>query len=379
MTTFMSGKRSDMKISPSLRSNINKILLITSFYVLINWFFTFYNHVMLTSEFSLGRSDFYDLGMNLWANTLTGIFAGLLGGSTLIYVNDKIFRKRSYGHALIVTFLYYTLAYLIISLLMSTLGALIVVGVDAPFAEIIARASIYWKSKLFWVFYTIWGMVSVFTLFLLQMSDKFGTGMFLKFIAGQYNQPREETRIFMFLDLKSSTTIAEKLGNTKYFHLLQELFTDVTDPILASAGEIYQYVGDEIVISWSLKNGIKNANCFRCFLEIKKHLKEVSAYYENVYEIIPEFKAGLHYGKVTAGEIGTIKKDIVYSGDVLNTTSRIQEQCNAYRVELLVSDQTLNLLDEPLPYEVIELGDIELRGKTEKIDLKTLNLEETPT
>lgn len=368
-----------MKISPSLRSNINKILLITSFYVLINWFFTFYNDAMLSSEFSLGRSDFYDLGMNLWANTLTGIFAGLLGGSTLIYVNDRIFRKRSYGHALIVTFLYYTLAYLIISLLMSTLGSLIVVGVDAPFMEIFARASIYWKSKLFWVFYMVWGMVSVFTLFLLQMSDKFGPGMFLKFIAGQYNQPREETRIFMFLDLKSSTAIAEKLGNTKYFHLLQELFTDVTDPILASAGEIYQYVGDEIVISWSLKNGIKNANCFRCFLEIKKRLKEVSAYYESVYGIIPKFKAGLHYGNVTAGEIGTIKKDIVYSGDVLNTTSRIQEQCNAYQVELLVSDQTLNLLDEPLPYKVIELGDIELRGKTEKIDLKTLKLEETPT
>ena len=50
----------------------------------------------------------------------------------------------------------------------------------------------------------------------------------------------------MFLDMKSSTTIAEKIGNTQYFNLISEVFGDITDPILETDGELYQYVGDDI-------------------------------------------------------------------------------------------------------------------------------------
>ena len=178
----------------------------------------------------------------------------------------------------------------------------------------------------------------------------------------------------MFMDMKSSTTIAEKIGNKQYFNLLNELFADVTDTILSAEGEIYQYVGDEVVISWSLDRGVKQANCLNCFNNIRERLGELEPLYMAKYGVVPQFKAGLHYGPVTAGEIGTIKKDIVYSGDVLNTTSRIQEQCNHYNVDFLISKQTLELIGKNIPYEVVHLGDIELRGKKNRIDLNTLKL-----
>ncbi len=98
----------------------------------------------------------------------------------------------------------------------------------------------------------------------------------------------------------------------------------------------------------------------------------IHANHENKYQVIPEFKAGLHYGMVTAGEIGSMKRDIVYSGDVLNTTSRIQEQCNYYKVDFLVSSETLDLMGEHMPFEAVHLGNIELRGKKTSIDLNTL-------
>ncbi|MGR3301112.1 MAG: hypothetical protein ACUZ8I_01275 [Candidatus Scalindua sp.] len=52
----------------------------------------------------------------------------------------------------------------------------------------------------------------------------------------------------MFLDLKSSTTIAEEIGHRRYFEFISDFIADVTTPILNNHGEIYQYVGDEIVI-----------------------------------------------------------------------------------------------------------------------------------
>jgi len=56
----------------------------------------------------------------------------------------------------------------------------------------------------------------------------------------------------MFVDLLSSTTIAEALGNEKYHNLLHDFYADITNPIIYNKGKIYQYVGDEVIVSWRL-------------------------------------------------------------------------------------------------------------------------------
>ena len=96
--------------------------------------------------------------------------------------------------------------------------------------------------------------------------------------------------------------------------------------------------------------------------------------YQSKYQVIPDFKAGLHYGKVIAGEIGIIKRDITFSGDVLNTAARIQSKCNEYRVKILSSDELLQKLSYDNQYKRIQIGDIELRGKETKVSLSTLEL-----
>jgi adenylate cyclase len=129
-----------------------------------------------------------------------------------------------------------------------------------------------------------------------------------------------------------------------------------------------------VVISWKLEKGVKNTNCLRCFQLVRDFVSVKGLKYQEKYGIRPSFKAGVHYGKVTAGEIGSIKKDIVYSGDVLNTASRIQEQCNEYDVDFLISGETLDLLSVIHSYEPVNLGEIELRGKQNKIELYTLKV-----
>jgi adenylate cyclase len=92
------------------------------------------------------------------------------------------------------------------------------------------------------------------------------------------------------------------------------------------------------------------------------------------YGLVPDFKAGLHYGKVIAGEIGIIKKDITFSGDVLNTTARIQGKCNEYNVKILSSDELLRLLADDKQFQRIPIGAIKLKGKESKVSLSTLEL-----
>jgi len=181
----------------------------------------------------------------------------------------------------------------------------------------------------------------------------------------------EVERIFMFLDITSSTSIAEKLGHVKYFELLNDFFMDIAAPIEEHQGEIYQYIGDEVVVSWPLKEGIRNFNVLNCFFDIVDTIHGLSDNYQDRYNLVPAFKAGMHYGKVSTGTIGTLKKEIIYTGDVLNTTSRIEGQCNQYQVNNLLSKDLIEAFPDGGYFDFQKIGEISLRGKASFVTLYT--------
>lgn len=180
----------------------------------------------------------------------------------------------------------------------------------------------------------------------------------------------EVERIFMFLDIKGSTAIAEQLGHVKYFSLLSDFFSDISDPIERKAGEIYQYVGDEVVVTWPISTGVEAANCLATFFDIRETIQQRKHEYIRKYDLVPEFKAGIHTGMVSTGRVGKVKTEIVYSGDVLNTTARIEGLCNKLHQSLLVSETLLKKLPpQNESYLTSEVGTIPLRGRTEPIKL----------
>ena len=204
------------------------------------------------------------------------------------------------------------------------------------------------------------------------VNDKYGPGVFPDYLIGRYFHPKHERRIFMFADIKNATGIAESLGEEKYFNFLKDFFRHIAPAIVQTRGEVYQYVGDEVVISWKMKWGLKHGNAIQCFYSMKKILKYKTPRYMKKYGFAPEFKVGYHFGTVMVGEIGQIKRDIAFSGDVLNTTSRIQATCNELDVEILASKQFADIAYK-LPRGVTkkEMGKEKLRGKTEEIELVT--------
>jgi len=224
-------------------------------------------------------------------------------------------------------------------------------------------------STSFFINVFLFGFLVSSTQFMLQVSDKFGPGILWKFLTGRYYQPRQEERIFMFLDLRSSTSIAETLSSKKFFEFLKDVFRDITEPVLKSQGEIYQYVGDEVVITWPVDRGLSENNCLLCFFRIEQALEQRKEYYKKSYDVLPIFKAGLHIGEATVGEIGVIKKDIVYLGDVLNTASRIQGECNNQNVNILLSSDVLERMQLNAAYQQIALGEFPLKGKKERTTL----------
>jgi len=133
-----------------------------------------------------------------------------------------------------------------------------------------------------------------------------------------------------------------------------------------------------VIITWPASRGLRGDNCVNCFFRITATLDRRRSYYTEKYGVYPRVKAGLHIGEATVGEIGVIKKDIVYSGDVLNTTSRIQGECNKYGMALLISSELLDCLSGLAGYTVAPIGEIQLRGKTETVRLHSVVAERDP-
>lgn len=215
-------------------------------------------------------------------------------------------------------------------------------------------------------------IVYVLLSFYIQINLLLGEGVLIKFLFGKYRKPIAENRIFMFLDIKSSTTMAERLGLEKYYSLLNDFFHEISEPVQSTNAEIYQYVGDEVVFTWKTKEGLANYNCLKIFFKIQNKVFNNKKYYQDKYGEIPNFKAGLHFGEVISAQIGDIKREIVYNGDVLNTSARIQEQCNKVNRELLISGTLLNQLNIQKEYRAEKMDIVKLRGKESSIELYSM-------
>ena len=124
-----------------------------------------------------------------------------------------------------------------------------------------------------------------------------------------------------------------------------------------------------MVLTWKQNVGTRDANCLRVFLAIDAAIESRRKHYLDRYGIVPEYKAGAHVGEVITAEIGDLKKEIVYNGDVLNTAARIQTMCNELGRRFVASKQLIQALVVPEEFSIEQLGAATLRGKTQPLEL----------
>ncbi len=278
-----------------------------------------------------------------------------------------------FGKALILIAIIYGIAALIVSFIGSRYYFSDYLGASFLSKEVTVASQEFFSSWLFIKNMIIWLFIVLGTLIVLMINDKFGPGVFPDYLKGKYFQPKREERIFMFADIRDATTIAEKIGEEQYFSFLKDFFGHIASAIQTTYGEVYQYVGDEVVLAWKIRKGLKNGNTLQCYYKMQKAIQRHKVYYLKTYGYLPEFKAGIHCGYVVVGELGTIKKDIAFSGDVLNTTARIQAQCNAKGVHVLLSEKfALKNYALPANTTLKALGAEKLKGKKEEITLMTI-------
>ncbi|MEO6286798.1 MAG: adenylate/guanylate cyclase domain-containing protein [Dyadobacter sp.] len=314
----------------------------------------------------------YKFATNIFAIPAAGLMMGLVTGILEIGYFSKWFIKKSFTRKIVFKSLLYLIIVSIFLFVLLLSNALYIHSTDS-FENLLSPA------RAFFTDYAVVGLMLyiavliLITQFYAEFSQSIGPGTLSNFFLGKYHHPVEEERIFMFLDMKSSTTIAENLGHVRYFEMLKEYFFDLSVAVIDYGGTIYQYAGDEMIVSWKLKEGLKNNNCIECFFAMKRALQNQAEKYNRKFGVLPAFKAGLHFGMVTAGEIGSLKKEIIFTGDVLNASARIQGLCNHFDADLLVSEDLVKVLRLPATYVIRSVGENLLKGRSKTLELFSIS------
>jgi adenylate cyclase len=270
---------------------------------------------------------------------LQHLVAGLLFGLTLTTVNwlteGPWLRGRSLGVVVLARTVLYFLGIGMVFLAVAGLFLLTsILSWEGLRALVGAFSPRYIISIGAWL-----ALVAIGINVLLEVRRLVGGGNLLRLLTGHYRRPRDEDRVFLFMDLVASTATAEQLGHKRYSRFIQECFRDLTVVALEYGGMIYQYVGDEVVMSWHAESPGARCRSIQAFFAYEGILEARAAAYEDRYGVIPRFRGGIDVGSVTATEVGEVKRAIAYHGDALNTAARLLELCKEREDRLLVSNR----------------------------------------
>ncbi|MBV6646134.1 MAG: adenylate/guanylate cyclase domain-containing protein [Cyclobacteriaceae bacterium] len=336
------------------------VLLILGFSLGANFFMLLKFEELEEIRVMLDRSHF---DIHLINPSLSGILIGL--GINLL--ESRIIPKINMGYWFNILLRFVLFSLLILGCIALVHMSSSLLFSDAGFFYSIHSYLFFINTPLFFTLYIYLLMLGISINFFRVIGNLFGHGIIFNYVMGKYREPIEENRIFMFLDLNDSTRIAEKLGHVKYSRFLNKCFTDLSEVLPMYDGEIYQYVGDEAVITWNLdtiKNPLKPIWLYKAYEE---KLDSKSDEYLEKFGVTPYFKAAINSGVVSVSMVGGRKKEMAFHGDVLNTASRVLEQCGKLSKSLLITQSFSEAISGNPKVTAIRLKEVFLRGKNDMV------------
>jgi adenylate cyclase len=221
----------------------------------------------------------------------------------------------------------------------------------------------------FWSGVAIAAVISVLMNLAFAIANLIGARALMNFVTGRYHSPVTENRFVLFVDIAGSTGLAESLGGLAIHRLLDRTFRLLTLSVVDYRGEVLNYVGDEVIVTWPERDGATDCRPLRCFVAMRDELARAGSQLEREFGVVPRIRGSLHFGPVIIGEIGDVKRAIVFNGDVMNTAARLEELSRQVDGGFLASRAAMQRFSSALPFAVRDLGRLPIRGRADGIDV----------
>jgi len=248
-------------------------------------------------------------------------------------------------------------------------AAVIIIIQGLELGERIAGLPLEMSGRIFWSSFVYSAVLSVVMNLGLAISNIIGPRALLNILTGRYHSPVEEDRFVLFVDIAGSTGLAERLGGVGIHRFLDRTFRLLTVAVEDYRGEVLSYVGDEVIVTWRERGGAVDCRPLRCFVAMRDELLRASSQFEHEFGAVPRIRGSLHFGPVIIGEIGDVKRAIVFNGDVMNTAARLEELSRSVDGGFLASRAAMERFGSMPPFAVRDLGRLPIRGRADGIDV----------
>jgi len=142
----------------------------------------------------------------------------------------------------------------------------------------------------------------------------------------------------------------------------------LSEPLRASGGQIYRYIGDEIILTWP-HTPRSAERALALVQDLTARLAAEAEAFHQQFGQAPQMRVAMHAGPVVTGEVGDIKREITYLGDTVNTAARIAGECRQHQTLVLASADSLHGAALPTGLSRQDLGPVTLRGRSEPVTL----------
>ena len=172
----------------------------------------------------------------------------------------------------------------------------------------------------------------------------------------------------LFSDIRSYTTLTEKLQAEEVVVMLNNYFEVMVDVVFKYGGTLDKYIGDALMAVFGSPAPLENhAWCaMQTAVEMRDKLAEFNQQRIANGELPIGIGMGIHSDEVISGNIGSSKRmELTSIGDGVNLASRLESASKQYGTDLIISDNTYKEYKDRL--YVRELDFITVKGKSEPV------------
>ena len=166
----------------------------------------------------------------------------------------------------------------------------------------------------------------------------------------------------MFSDIRSFTTLSEKMSPQENFEFLNAYLQRVGPVIRQHHGFIDKYIGDAIMALFPEKPD----DALQAAIAKRKEIEQYNFERHKQGQIPIDIGSGIHTGRLMLGTIGEdLRMEGTVISDAVNFASRVEGLSKIFGASIVISEQALARLENSSAYNYRFIGRILVKGKNE--------------
>jgi class 3 adenylate cyclase len=176
----------------------------------------------------------------------------------------------------------------------------------------------------------------------------------------------EKEMTVLFSDIRDFTKLSEAMSPRENFLFINSYLSQMEPVIAKFNGFIDKYIGDSIMALFP--TGADDA--LKACILMREKLKSYNLGRNKAGYAPVKIGIGLNTGKLMLGTVGGKNRmDSTVISDAVNLASRVEGLCKIYKAPLLITENTLNSLEEQKKHQIRFIDRVKVKGKEEPVSI----------